>query len=235
MSTRRDFLRSLLGAGALAGLGVPVWAQERVLQMGFLLPKDSSAARGATLGFEEAKRTADLLHVTLRAASTSEGVEALIGLQPPAGELRVPFFAAGEPETAPVRPRVFRVASSPRFRRQILARQTTPGLRVVDWHPDLERFGAEQLNDRFRRRFGQAMDESAWRGWMAVKIAAELALRIPPGASTGLLEMLQLASFDGHKGTQLRFDPQDHYLVQPVYLVDGNGKLVGEAGTGDTD
>jgi ABC-type branched-subunit amino acid transport system substrate-binding protein len=127
-----------------------------------------------------------------------------------------------------VRPRVFRVASSPRFRRQVLARQTTPGLQVVDWHPDLERFGAEQLNDRFRRRFGQAMDEPAWRGWIAVRIATELALRIPPGASTGLLDLLPHAAFDGHKGAQLRFDPQDHYLVQPVYLVDKKGKLVGE-------
>jgi len=233
MTTRRDFLHSLLGAGALAGLGVPVWAQERVLQMGFLLPKDSSAARGATLGFEEAKRTADLLRVKLRWDVTSG--EALIGLLPPAGELRVPFFAAGEPETVPLRPRVFRVASNPRFRRQVLARQTTPGLRVVDWHPDLERFGAEQLNDRFHRRFGQAMDEPAWRGWIAVKIATELALRIPPGASTGLLDLLPHAAFDGHKGAQLRFDPQDHYLVQPVYLVDQKGKLVGEAGAEDTD
>jgi hypothetical protein len=232
MSTRRDFLRSLLGAGALAGLGVPAWAQERVLRMGLLLPKDSSAARGATLGFEEAKRTADLLRVTLRASTSGE---ALIGLQPPGGELRVPFFATGEPEAAPVRPRVFRVASSPRFRRQVLARQTTPGLQVVDWHPDLERFGAEQLNDRFHRRFGQAMDEPAWRGWIAVKIATELALRIPPGATTGLLDLLPHAAFDGHKGSQLRFDPQDHYLVQPVYLVDKKGKLVGEAGTEDTD
>jgi hypothetical protein len=229
MTTRRDFLRSLLGAGALAGLGVPAWAEERVLQIGLLLPGGSAAYRGATLGLEEAQRTAGLLRATLRAAGATGG-EALIGLEAPAGELRVPFFAAGEPGAAPapVRPRVFRVASSPRFRRQVLARQTTRGLRVVDWHPGLERFGAEQLNQRFQRRFGQAMDESAWRGWVAVKIATELALRAAPGAGVRMLDLLRLAAFDGHKGAQLRFDLKDHYLIQPVYLVDAKGKLVDE-------
>ena len=83
---------------------------------------------------------------------------------------------------------------------------------------------AEQLNERFHRRFGQPMDEDAWHGWIAVKIATELALRASPG--TTLLDLLPRSAFDGHKGAQLRFDPQDHCLIQPVYRIDGKGRLV---------
>ena len=95
------------------------------------------------------------------------------------------------------------------------------GNRDAPTHPALDRFGAEQLNERFHRRFGRPMDEVAWRGWMAVKIAAEVALR------GGILQQLGDSGFDGHKGTQLRFG-EDHYLVQPVYVVDAKGKMVEE-------
>jgi hypothetical protein len=210
MTTRRDFLKGLLGAAAFAVPG----PKTRAVQIALLLPEGTSAHRGAILGFEEAKRTADLLGVTLRRTTTSGDVT--IGPVAPADEPRTLFLVTGVPKASPPRPRVFYVASNRK------------GSRVVDWHPDLYRFGAEQLNERFHRRFGQPMDEDAWHGWIAVKIAAELALRASPG--TDLLDLLPRSAFDGHKGTQLRFDLEDHHLIQPVYLVDGKGKLVGEAG-----
>lgn len=208
--TRRDLLNGFLGLSALA------FADVRELRLGNLLSSGDPAHPGALLGVEEAERTASLLRVKLRWAPSGE---ILIGGQAPA-KLSVPFLAAGPPEAGPVRPRVFRVASSPRFRREILAR-FGKGHRVVDWHPGLERFGAEQLNERFHRRFGRPMDEAAWRGWMAVKIAAEVALR------GGVLQQLEDSGFDGHKGTQLRFG-EDHYLIQPVYVVDAKEKVVEE-------
>jgi hypothetical protein len=225
MHTRRDFLKGLLGAAAMAA--APPRPDLRVLQIGIRLPEGSSLQQGASLAMSEAKRTADLLRVVLRWGATSG--EVMIGHAAPAQEPPVPFLVAGVPEVIlkPPRPRIFRVASSPRVRQQALARQKRKDLRVVDWHPDLERFGAEQLNERFRRRFGQPMDEGAWHGWMAVKIATELALQIPPGASRTLISALETSIFDGHKGDQLRFG-EDHYLVQPVYLVDAKGRLVGE-------
>ena len=221
MTTRRDFLKGLLAAAFVAPK--PPGAGSRAVQIALLLPEGSSAHRGALLGLEEAKRTADLLGVTLR-RTTTEG-DVLIGPAAPAQEPRTLFLVTGVPKAAPPRPRVFYVASSSRFRQQAKGQP-----RVVDWHPDLERFGAEQLNERFHRRFGQPMDEDAWHGWIAVKIAAELSLRVSPGA--GLLDLLPRSAFDGHKGEQLRFDLKDHHLIQPVYRVDVNGKLVGEAGRG---
>lgn len=210
MTTRRDLLKGFLGLGALA------FADIREPRLGNLLPPGDPAHPGALLGIEEAERTAGLLRVKLRWATSGE---VLIGREAPA-KLGVPFLAVGPPEEAPVRPRVFRVASSPRFRRQVLAR-SRKGHRVVDWHSGLVRFGAEQLNERFHRRFGRPMDEASWRGWMAVKIAAEAALR------GSVLQQLRESGFDGHKGTQLRFGG-DHHLIQPVYVVDAQGKIVEE-------
>ena len=210
-TTRRDLLKGLLGLGALAGLG----AAPRVLRIGNLFPTGDASWPGALLGFEEAERTAALLGIKLQWAASGE---VLTGREAPA-KVSVPVLATGPTVETLVRPRVFRVASSPQFRRRALAGRK--GLRAVDWHPDLERFGAEQLNQRFQRRFGRPMDEAAWHGWVAVKIAAEAALR------GGVLQQLGEAGFDGHKGEQLRFGG-DHYLIQPVYLVDAQGRMVEE-------
>ncbi|HEX3554102.1 MAG TPA: hypothetical protein VIA62_12825 [Thermoanaerobaculia bacterium] len=230
MTTRRDLLKSLLGAGVLAGLGVrtalaagPV---SRVIQIGLLLPP-GSAEKGATMAVEEARQTAGLLNAEVRLGTAGSALHALVGETAPAEEPRVLFFTVF-PLTAPapVRPRVFHVASSPATRRRALGDRQD--VHVADWHPDLKHYGADSLNLRFRRRYNAPMDEESWRGWMAVKIAAEVALRTSTGFIDDLQRALATMRFDGHKGAQLGFDPQDHHLVQPVYLVDAVGKLVRE-------
>jgi len=230
MTSRRYFLRSLLAAGALAA--VPPRAKRggvaraaRVVPLGLLLDPDTVAGRGVTLGMEEAQRAGELLHIEFRAASTSG--YALIGLLPPKAEPAGLYLAVGPFRDAEAaRPRVYSVASSPDFRRQALGKHADrKDLRVADWHPDLQKFGADALNLRFRRRFNQPMDEAAWRGWMAVKLAAELALRYPGESAASRAGELSL---DGHKGMPLRFDPKGHHLIQPVYLIDAAGKVVDE-------
>lgn len=226
MTSRRDLLKSLLAAGALAGLR-PAFAVQPVrrVPLGILLDPDTAAGRGARLGIEEAQRAGQLLHVDIAAAPTSE--YALIGLAPPREEPKALFLAVGPlRDTDPLRPHVYSVAASPDFRRQALDRhKDRKDLKVVEWQPDLTKFGADALNLRFRRRFNQPMDEAAWRGWIGVKLAAELALRFPGAAATDKIGDL---SIDGHKGMPLRFDPRDHHLIQPVYLVDPQGKVVDE-------
>jgi ABC-type branched-subunit amino acid transport system substrate-binding protein len=95
---------------------------------------------------------------------------------------------------------------------------------VVLWSPDLERFGASQINDRFRRKYGLPMDGSAWAGWAAVKIVAEAALRAGSTTSSRMLAYLEspASQFDGHKGWPLTFRKADHQLRQPLYLVTRN-------------
>jgi hypothetical protein len=224
---RRDFLRSVFttaAAAALAGLppagSAKTGPQARRISLGLLLDPATPEGRGASLGVEEARRVGELLHLEITAAATSDF--ALIGAVPPRRETKALFLAVSGP--AGPEGTDWNVTASPAFRQQALARHADrKDLRAVDWHSGLMKFGAEELNVRFRRRFGQPMDERAWHGWVAVKCAVELALRYPGGNPKQKIGELRL---DGHKGMMLRFDPQDRHLVQPVYLVDSGGKMV---------
>ena len=102
------------------------------------------------------------------------------------------------------------------------ARQSAyAGNTVVLWAPTLERYGASQINDRYRARYRLPMDGGAWAGWVAVKIAAEAALRARSSSAAPILSYLEsaAASFDGHKGWPLSFRLADHQLRQPLYVV----------------
>lgn len=91
----------------------------------------------------------------------------------------------------------------------------------VLWHESLERFGAEQLNQRYARRFALPMDSDAWAGWFALKLLSESALRAHATTARALARALtdSAAQFDGHKGVPLRFDTRTRVLRQPLYLV----------------
>ena len=252
MLTRREFLWATT---ALAAAGAAVGAELRDILLGQILPAGGAdrdlAARGALLAAEEAARAAELLGARLElrvrepgdaAALIDAGALALIGgldaaartaLAGLAGTRGVPLLTTRAPgdssEDEPLREHVFHVASGPRDRRAALARWksgTGEGAEVADWHPSLTRFGAEQLNQRYRERFGSPMEPLAWASWMAVKAAAEAALR---GADTPaeLSRRLATLGFDGHKGVRLRFRPDDHRLRQPLYVVAG-GKVLAE-------
>jgi ABC transporter substrate binding protein (PQQ-dependent alcohol dehydrogenase system) len=112
---------------------------------------------------------------------------------------------------------------------------------VEIWHPSLERFGAAQLNDRFRARFAAEMDGPAWAGWMAAKALWEASLRARGTDPAALRAHLERAAtrFDGHKGWPLSFRPGDRQLRQPLYLVadapGGATRVVGEVPTRPTE
>lgn len=93
---------------------------------------------------------------------------------------------------------------------------------VEFWHESLYRFGAAQLNERYRRAYGRGMTSAAWLGWFAVKIAWESAQRTD-GSTAALADYLLSpeAHFDGHKGAALGFNPATRWLVQPLHVVDG--------------
>jgi ABC-type branched-subunit amino acid transport system substrate-binding protein len=246
---------ALTAAGAAAAAGSAAGAEPRDILLGQVLPAGGAdrdfAARGALLAAEEAARTAELLGARLElrvrepgdaAALIDEGALALIGgldaatrtaLATLAGTRGIPLLTTRSPgdssDDEPLRPHVFHVASSPRDRRAALARWKAgggEGAEIADWHASLKRFGAEQLNQRYRERFGSPMEPLAWTSWMAVKAAAEAALR---GAYTPaeLSRRLATFGFDGHKGVRLRFRPADHRLQQPLYVVAG-GKVLTE-------
>lgn len=92
-------------------------------------------------------------------------------------------------------------------------------LNVLAWHPQLFRFGATQLNQRYERRYGSGMSELAWSGWFSAKLAVDALLRNDGHPEH---EWLSSGVFDGQKGAGLYFDA-DRTLIQPMYLVQGSG------------
>lgn len=96
------------------------------------------------------------------------------------------------------------------------------GRRALLWDDELFRYGAQQLNERFRRRFDTGMTGEAWAAWIALKTVSEAVLRTDDQRN-GLARALggERAAFDGHKGVPLRFGGPGGSLMQPLYVVGG--------------
>lgn len=214
-----------------------------------LVVDDTSAratlVHGTTLGAEEAMRTGSLFGAAARlqivSAHDAAGVDRLArGAGPRTSMIllaadsatcatvgtavalrHVPLFDAGCPaRTLPPAPNVYSLV--------IGASASVAGdsARLELWHWTLDRFGGEQLNQRYRRRFGEGMDSRAWSGWFAAKVGLDLALRAHSTDGEAMLRQLASArqQFDGQKGRPLYFAPDTHRLVQPLYRVAGSGE-----------
>lgn len=156
---------------------------------------------------------------------------------------RPPLLAAtGAPsdDAAPSPDAMLAIAARDAFTAAVLIDRGTGGRRVVDlfgtteahsptrtagfvradsWAPGLERFGAGQLNDRFRARFGAeaAMRGAAWAGWFAMKAVVEAALRARVEDAASIRRALLAGRFDGHKGEPLVFS-REGILAHPLYV-----------------
>lgn len=182
-------------------------------------PLSVSLRAGASLGLHDVRRVAEFTQARLRIDWTSdvaefaadEALQVVLADQdpPPARSLDTTTGIY----TCPLdewRPEAWSVAVAP----------ASCWPRTEEWHPALTRHGAAALNERFLQRTGQPMDAAAWRGWMAVKVAFDLAVRRAAGEDDPLA-----LRFDGHKGQPLRFGDDGH-LVQPTYRVGADRRLV---------
>jgi hypothetical protein len=118
---------------------------------------------------------------------------------------------------------IYHVAASDSMGRTAVASAGRRGTAEM-WDKSLERFGAGQLNDRYRQTGGE-MGSAEWAGWISVKIAWEAFLRSPANSSSAIADWLSrdATHFDGHKGAPLSFRSWDHQLRQPMYvLVEGS-------------
>ena len=188
------------------------------------VPTHEAERAGLEFGMAEAAHLATLLGSRLVAARGD--VEDDLDSAPPVLVVPAPAAVAvarRHPQSVVVTTRrqaipadlaCYSVASSERALARA-ERHTTPNARLADWHPGLRRYGAAQLNERFRRAAQRDMDEHAWHGWFACKVAVELVIRRADEPGVPLADV----PFDGHKGRALTFSADDHHLVQPVYLV----------------
>lgn len=213
---RRAYLRAVsLGVpGLLLSGWAPVLASARSLTLA--LPREvgpvSPALRaGVALGLDDVDEAARLLGLSLSVRRDGDAAEVV----------DVPWVVVADVDGAAVhaggavsgmRIHTCRLAQ---WRRGAWSVASPPGRVCLDWHDGLRAHGAGLLNDRFVRRTGVAMDERAWRGWMAVKVAFDVALR----ASAGERDVRAMR-FDGYKGQPLHFG-EDGHLVQPTYETAG--------------
>lgn len=263
-------LAGCAGRGPLAqGIAAP---PSQDLRIGLVLPsaglapaRVQSLTRGAQLGAEEAAHAAGLFGGTVKLAIDDDaqrvigahGAQVLIGgtdeadcgtLMAVARSAGVLFFnvgcAADELRSDRCDRHTFHVAASSAMQRDAAALGNVPTspAGVMMWHESLERFGAGQLNARFRDRFGAGMNSDAWATWFAVKVVAETALRERTTNPEELVAALERSSarFDGHKGRPLTFRSWDHQLRQPLYIPGGGGEpheiveVPGRAAAGET-
>ena len=222
--SRRSFFLLLASAGALRTLGRSRTTAGPTLRI-ILLDDGSALAadvrRGAEMAIDEARRSAAMFGGTISVGQTIEPSKTAIvvvvdGRADPAQRshainatldadaLYMNVVDHSEEMQGVCRRHVFHV--------------TTEDEPYV-WHESLTRFGAEQLNNRYRERFGRGMTSESWTGWFAVKSAWEGTLRSKAASARELLEYLERPTtrFDGHKGVPLYFDGA-HNLVQPAYL-----------------
>jgi len=234
---RRDFVRSLVSAVAIAAL--PGRAADPIA-VGILdADPRSSFAAGVALGLTEAARSESLFNRRVIVQRTGTDADKLIALGVTALVGRAPAVEVERIATACNAKHVVYLdcgTRSDEFRRRCdsfvfhieasesmyaNAAKVADGARVALWHPSLERYGAAQLNDRFRSAANGTMDGEAWCGWFAIKVLVESALRMNENSGAALREHLLQGKteFDGHKGAPLSFRAWDHQLRQPLYAV----------------
>ncbi len=96
------------------------------------------------------------------------------------------------------------------------------------WHHDFKKFAARDLNKRFKKRFKMNMDEKAWAGWAAVKMASDTVARTGLTTAAPILRYLKHdLGFDGQKGSNMNFRDTGQ-LRQLLLLVEAD-RIVAEA------
>lgn len=181
-------------------------APVRTLRVAVAMEQDDELRSGLAFGIDEARRSMALFGWRLEIDTIAQGiavaaVNAVVASQPVGSTGGVPLLLLSCAHSAGA----FVVAACP----------SAGGL---EWHPTLERFGAGQLNDRYRAATGRGMSAAAWRAWFAVKVLTETAMRARDPARIAERLRESTTRFDGHKGVALRFDTTGA-LLQPLYEI----------------
>lgn len=95
------------------------------------------------------------------------------------------------------------------------------GFRASLWEAKIDAYGAREINQRFRERWGMPMDGPAWAAYQSVKMFYEAASL---GGSTEADDIVgyfenPATNFDVWKGIGVSFRPWDHQLRQSLYLI----------------
>ena len=196
-ASRRDFLK------VLAVLPFSLGEFRSGLHVRIALVHDGSfgdVLNGARMSLSEIQRAADLLgfdvsaseHTNARDLPDVAGVVAAVREPDALAGIDVPIINTG---VAAPRGNVWHIGD-------------------VEWDGDGVKFGAAQLNDRYRLAHEAKMSSHAWAGWFAVKVLWEAAVRSRSATPQAIQQFLESpgAAFDGHMGRPLRFDMKTRTL-----------------------
>lgn len=231
---RRAYLRTV--TMAVPGFLLTGWAPARASVRPIALqvhddatgPDAESLRAGLEMGLEEVTQNARVLDVPLTVHRGGPHDGTTPALPCPERTVHIVVVAEDDRHPADATPCGTRIYTSPlrEWRPDAWSvASPLPSLRRpqdlrLDWHPTLDTPAAAQLNARFTRRTGRSMDAAAWHGWMAAKVAFEVAIR----AEAGEDDLLALR-FDGHKGRPLRFSDDGHLAQPTCRLVAGRAAL----------
>lgn len=129
-------------------------------------------------------------------------------------------------------PNLMNITSSQKMKQdavaQMLAKNPASKAQAQGWHRAFKKFAASQLNSRFTKAHGVAMDDDAWAAWAAVKMLSDTIARTQSTDAAATLNYLKNdLVFDGQKGAGANFRNTGQ-LRQLVLLVE-NDKIVAEA------
>ena len=194
--TRREFAAFVAALPLLRRASLEV----RIALVG---PADNDAARGAQMSVDEAKRAALLLSGSVQLVSNTADASGIV--------LTVGSDLSKLPSNVAI---IDATSTPPTNAPNLFHVQPANAADCVVWSPQLEKFGAAQLNDRYRAAFHADMTPQAWGGWFAVKVLWESALRARSDKAQDILAYIKSdrASYDGHKGDLLHFNPKTGYL-----------------------
>ena len=237
-------------------LALPLCAAESEnVQLLYVGPAETSTAKGALQGLKEAnvlgrftghgyqltqvdnseKRgnvVTNLQPAAVLAALDSGKLLAVSALFADAGVAVFNLAAGDDTLRRQCRPNLLHVGPSDRMRTDAInqwrKRSDSPDVEALAWHQDFRKFAGRELNKRFRRTHGTAMNDGAWAGWAAVKMIAEAIARTRSTSPSDILVYLkEEMQFDGQKGVPHTFRDTGQ-LRQPLLIVE-NGELAGEA------
>ena len=130
-------------------------------------------------------------------------------------------------------PNLFHVAPSDLMLADAAAqwRKTHPeakDVRAQAWHPAFEKFAARELNNRYRKAAGVAMNDAAWAVWAAYRLAGTAIVNLPEASAPEILDYLrEELELDAQKGAYASF--RDNGQLRQALLIVADGELVGEA------
>lgn len=101
------------------------------------------------------------------------------------------------------------------------------GLTPEAWHWTFERYGAPQLNQRFRRLAGRDMSSGDWAAWVGVRAVVDAVAQAASVERDAVHEALLSddLSVDLYKGVRGNFRDWDGQLRQPVLLATHNAVI----------